>query len=371
MPVSGNIFVRIGMFLRSLLAGATLVTGVTMLLCAYSPWLSPVVYPRLSLLGLLFPVFVAINIGLLIFWLVFYVRYTLIPLSALLFSVPVLWDYCPLNLPSSPKEDCVKVLTYNVLGFYDVISKQSSHKAVLDYLSGSGADIILLQEAYPTKDFSIKELDETLRSWGYYTLRPENMRGMANICYSKFPVLSAERIPYREDQGNGSVAFRLEYAPGDTLLVVNNHLESYKLTDNDRKQYRQMLTEPERKTLEEGTRTLVHKMKEAVKARAPEVDVVLDYIARSGCRSVIAGGDFNDTPVSYTYRRFSNQLTNAFEQSGSGFGWSYNSSGFYVRIDHIFFSDDWESCCSTVDKSIAVSDHYPHYTTLRRVSTRP
>lgn len=371
MPVSGSLFVRLGAFLRLLLAGAAVVTGILLLLCAYSPWLSPDSFPRLALLGMLFPVFVVVNVVVLVFWLIFHVRYALMPFTALLLSAPVLWDYCPLNWPSSPKDDCLKVLTYNVLGFHDARSRKASHEEILDYLSGSGADVILLQEAYASKEMSVKKLDRTLRSWGYYTLHPANVAVSANLCYSKYPVLSAEQIPYREDAANGSVAYRILYAPGDTLLVVNNHLQSYHFSTDEREAYQKMLASPERKTLKSSTRILARRMKEALQERAPEVQTVLDYMARSGCKSIIAGGDFNDTPVSYVYRRFSEQLTNAFEQSGTGLGWSFNQRGFYVRIDHLFFSDDWTSCASTVDKRISVSDHYPHYTYLRRNTARP
>lgn len=371
MPVSGSLFSRLGVFLRLLLAGATVVTGALLLLCAYSPWLSPETFPRLALLGMLFPVFVAVNVAVLFFWLVFHVRYVLIPLAALLLSVPVLWDYCPLNWSTHPKDDCLKVLTYNVLNFYNARSREASHEEILDYLSGSGADIILLQEVYSTKKMPTEKLDKTLRSWGYHVLRPDYISFSANVCYSKYPVLSAELIPYRPDAENGAVAYRILYAPGDTLLAVNVHLQSYQFSEDERKAYQKMLDSPERETLKNSTRALARRMKNALQSRSPEVQAVLNYIADSGCRSVIVGGDFNDTPVSYVYRCFSEQLTNAFEQSGTGLGWSYNQRGFYVRIDHIFFSDDWESCASTVDKRISVSDHYPHYTYLSRKPACP
>ena len=82
--------------------------------------------------------------------------------------------------------------------------------------------------------------------------------------------------------------------------------------------------------------------------------------------SVIMCGDHNDTPISYTYQKTARNLNSAFRESGNGIGVSYNQKGFFFRIDHVFISEDWESCKTYIDTQMEMSDHYPLVTYLRK-----
>ncbi|MDE7377745.1 MAG: endonuclease/exonuclease/phosphatase family protein [Paraprevotella sp.] len=355
---------KIRAIIYQFIAGANIVTVLFLLLCAYSPWVNPVEWPRMSLWGLLFPLFLTAVLLFLLFWLVFHIRYVWISLAGLILCYPSLRAYCPVNWPSQAPADAIKILTFNVHGFNNQQIGTRGDSLVLDYLIRSEAHIIALQEAVTGGHLPQEELDAAFTRKGYHSLRIENENKQREICYSKFPILSAERIRYHSAT-NGSVAYRLLYE-GDTVLFVNNHFESYKLTPDDREQYKDMLKEPERKKIDKEARRLIVKMAKVSAIRAPEVDSVVNYIRNSGCSSAIVCGDFNDSPVSYACHRLASSLTSAFEQSGNGLGVSYNQKGFYVRIDHILFSDDWTSYATRVDKSIGTSDHYPLFTHLYR-----
>ena len=54
---------------------------------------------------------------------------------------------------------------------------------------------------------------------------------------------------------------------------------------------------------------------------------------------VILCGDFNEVPYGYAYGRVRKQLRNAFENSGTGFGFTYNKAPRYIRIDNQFYSN--------------------------------
>ncbi|MCM1108400.1 MAG: endonuclease/exonuclease/phosphatase family protein [Clostridium sp.] len=347
-----------------LIAGANIMTVIFLLICSYSPILNPADWPRMSLWGLLFPMFLTITLLFLVFWLIFHIRFVWISLTGLILSYPALRAYCPVNWPVTPPVDAIKILTFNVHGFHNQQSGTRGDSLVLNYLIRSKAHIIALQEAVTGGRLPKDTLDATLTRHGYHSLRIESEEMQREICYSKYPILSAERIRYTSET-NGSVAYRL-LIDGDTVLLINNHFESYKLTPDDREQYKDMIKEPEREKVESGARLLISKMGRASALRAPEVDSVMSYIQRSGCRSVIVCGDFNDSPVSYTYHRLTSHLTSAYEDSGNGIGVSYNQKGFYVRIDHILFSDNWRSYATRVDRSIGTSDHYPLYTHIQK-----
>lgn len=228
--------------------------------------------------------------------------------------------------------------------------------SVLEYLRNSNADIICLQEYILSNRLAKKDVDYALRNYPYkhyYKLTGANGLG----CYSRYPILSAHPVEY-DSRNNGSVAYTIN-VKGDTLLVVNNHLESNKLTEKDKAVYREMIKDPDKVKVSEGARILIGKLAEASAIRASQADSIAKLVAGFRGGGVIVCGDFNDSPLSYAHRVIGKELDDAFVQSGNGFGISYNQNHFYFRIDHILLSKNLESYQCTVDKTIKSSDHYP------------
>ncbi len=81
---------------------------------------------------------------------------------------------------------------------------------------------------------------------------------------------------------------------------------------------------------------------------------------------VIVAGDFNATVVNYPYKKIKQKLENAFENAGSGFGFTFPSPARrlglltpFMRIDHIFYSRQFDVHQSYVVEQAGDSDHYP------------
>lgn len=339
-----------------MIAGANVTSSLLLLLSCWSVYLLPENYPRLALFGLTFPFFVLINLFFLCGWLIFYVRYAWISAVALLLSAPFIYDYAPFNLKKDPPKSALKVLTYNVAFFGGAEESQKGEEnEILQYILESDADIVCLQEA----SGSVRAfLDKKMKKAGYHVPAVVNDgKELLEHAYFKMPVLSVESIKY-DSESNGSVAYHVVYE-GDTLLVVNNHLESNRLTVEDKTAYKNMIFDPQKETMENGMKLLMNKMAHAAAIRSPQVDIVLKYIKRDRCKSVLVCGDFNDSPISYTCNRFGKNLVSSYVESGNGPGFSYNKDLFYVRIDHIFHSKNLKSYATQIDRSIKTSDHYP------------
>ena len=119
------------------------------------------------------------------------------------------------------------------------------------------------------------------------------------------------------------------------------------------------LTDPNAKKVKTGLRQLIKKLAEASAIRSSQADSVAVAIANSKYPTIITCGDFNDASISYTHRILTQQLDDAFTQSGRGLGISYNLNKFYFRIDNILISPNQKAYNCTVDRSIKDSDHYP------------
>lgn len=351
-----NVIVRI---LGYILLIGNVIAALVLLLSAYSPYFDPQTYPIWSCIGLFFPVFLLINLFFLLFWLLMYRRYALVPVMALLLCWGTLKTYFPVNGVGEPvPDDAIKILSYNTQAFgeKDRHTKEKSNE-VLAYLQKSDADIICLQEYIWGGKLKKKDIDYALRDYRYkhYHALGKGLNGLG--IYSRYPILSTEPIPYKSNR-NGSIAYRIK-VNDDTLLIVNNHLESNKILRSDVETYQDMMDSPNSEKVFTGMGKLLKKMAKATAIRARQADVVSEKVKNAPEKYIVVCGDFNDTPVSYAHHVFNNQLNDAFVETGNGLGISYNRNRLYVRIDHIFTSNALNVYDCVVDDKVEASDHYP------------
>lgn len=353
-----------------ILAVNALFTGL-LLFTAYSPHIQPVTHPVLSCLGLTFPIFLVINGCFLLFWLVIQrYRSALLPLLGFLLCYSQIRTYLPINfLTDSVPEESFKLLSYNIMGFDGAIKKDGKNP-ILTYLKESNADILCLQE-YTTvessRHLSQKDVERELEAYPHRRINTVGSgKGHTNkiACYSKYPILSAHVLDYPSEY-NGSVIYEVKIGE-DTVTLINNHLESNKLTKADKVVYEAMLKSPEKENVKSGLRLLIRKLAEASAMRAPQADSIANDIASSPHSYIIVCGDFNDTPISYTHNTIAQELNDAFTESGRGLGISYNQNKFYFRIDNILTSKNMQTYNCTVDRTIKDSDHYPIWCFISR-----
>lgn len=350
-----------------LVGGASWVSVVALWLCAASVYVNPSFFRFIGVVGLAFPFFLAGAAFMLAVSLLFAPRRAWISLVGIMGCFFTVRSYCPLNLPSPPPRGCIKFMSYNTLGFGSREKDSLGRNVVAAYMAASGADIICVQEAGVPDDAYKKDILPLMRRRTPYF---DSLYVGHNVlaCFSAYPIVGKELVCKGVD--NGSVAFRVLLAPEDTLLVVNNHLESMHLSQEDRTQYRDMVRSPEETEVKSGSVRLVSKISRAAVERARQADIVAEYIECHKGENMIVCGDFNDTPVSYARRRIAEGLTDAYVSTANGIGRSFNRDAIIVRIDNIFCSSHWKPFACKVDQSIASSDHYPIYAYLKRVGKK-
>jgi endonuclease/exonuclease/phosphatase (EEP) superfamily protein YafD len=142
----------------------------------------------------------------------------------------------------------------------------------------------------------------------------------------------------------------------DTIRIFNCHLQSIRFLkgDYDFLDSIQFSMTEKNKT---GIKTISYKLREAFKLRAHQVNHISELIEKSP-HPVILCGDFNDTPVSYTYKRMKGNLRDAFRESGKGIGNTYNGKVPHFRIDYIFHSNIFTSSGYKM-RHEDYSDHFP------------
>lgn len=341
-----------------------LLVAVGLLFCTCSTYLNPAKHSILSLAGLLFPVFLALNVCFIILWLFVSTRHVLLSLAACLFCIMSIRSYIPWNpgRTGAPGKS-IKLLSYNVMGFdKDGGWSEDNPNPIWTYLQNSGADVICLQEAA----MNDKDRRKYLNAYPYYEITSVGDSGNVLACFSKYKIVDAEKVN-NQTATNGSVAYHLKVGR-DTILLINNHLQSNRLTIEDKAVYKKMFKEPEERTFREGLKLLLKKLPLANRLRGPQADSVAKLIRKRRYHGVWVCGDFNDSPVSYAHRVIADDLVDTFVESGNGIGISYNQKGFPFRIDNILVTKEWRSYKCTVDNSIHTSDHYPIWCYIKRIA---
>jgi endonuclease/exonuclease/phosphatase family metal-dependent hydrolase len=200
-----------------------------------------------------------------------------------------------------------------------------------------------MSEKYPYRHFSYHKNPKSNSVYGVAT-------------FSKFPIVGKNKIEYFSDYNN--TTYSDIDVNGKVIRLFNCHFESNRLSLDDKKKMKELVGEDiNQNKLKTTTGLLGRKLGAAYVKRAFQADVVADEIARSPY-PVIVCGDFNDTPVSYTYSRIRGDLADAFTETSTGMGISYNEFPFWFRIDYIFHNPQFRAGNFKVDR-VEYSDHYP------------
>ena len=336
--------------------------GIGYLLCAFSPYFSPVEHPVLALAGLCIPFFIIANFGLLVCWLFMKRKFALIPVLFFLIGADALCTYMPFNVNKAANGGkIIKVLTYNTQGMMTQKDEAGKSKIpTLDYIKRSGADIVCLQE-FPVKNQQIIKQLKKVYPYIRYVVTSNDV-GVA--CLSKKPIQSVKSIKM-VSENNGSAVFHIK--DGEQLFpVIVNHLESNKLNDEDKAMYRGVLKDPKSKVVSTDSKYLIHKLADAVAIRAPQADKVAARIKELNDPFIIVCGDFNDSPISYAHNVIADGLQDAYVEGGKGPGITYNRNFLFFRIDHLLVGRSYRVLRTEVDRSIDASDHYPVWTLLEK-----
>ncbi len=348
---------KLKVFTLQMIAGANIASILFMLAVGYSDRINPASFPVLSTVGLTFPVFLLINFGFLVFWLLFKKRGAIIPLVGFLICYIPIRKYCPLNISHEPPAGSIKVLSYNVWYFAGWEDKDGKVNPILDYIRKQDADIVCLQES-ATNEVGKQKVDSILNPIYQYRDTARHGAGDVISIFSKYPILSKEHIDYKS-RGNISAAFKL-IVDGTEVLVINNHLETTALTPDDKSRFSSMIKgDMKANSAESTSKLLIKKLAKATAIRGPQAEAVARYMAYHRNLPIILCGDFNDGPISYAHRTVAKDLTDCYIESGNGPGISYHHNRFYVRIDNIMCSSDFKPYGCHVDNSIKTSDHYP------------
>lgn len=331
------------------------------LLGAYtSSYIDPNSFVVPSLLGLAYPYLLITNLLLLLYWITRWKKTAWFVLVVILLGFPAFMTYYgTANIQEEQKKHDLSLLSYNVRYFdiYDWSKQKGTRRKLFDYLNGFEGDIICLQEfSLNGAKLTNQEIVEKLSTYPYYYLY-KNMG-----IFSRIPIIRRGTIHF-DKKYTGSCIYIDVALASDTVRIYSVHLESYRFEKEERQFMKEMAEGLKSDDIKDGIKNIVSRITGANKNRAKQAEQINLHI-QSSPYPVILCGDFNDTPLSYTYKTIKGGLADCFIEKGRGLGNTYIGEFPSFRIDYILHTPSLETVSYKRDE-ITLSDHYPIMSKLR------
>jgi endonuclease/exonuclease/phosphatase family metal-dependent hydrolase len=344
-----------------------IIIGFFALLISYtSPFIHPKMIWWIPLFGLAYPIIFWFNIiSLILLFSLRRKRLRWVLLVILILGSPLHTRYFSLGSSKEQNTDktTITIMSYNVRLFdrYQWVGDGhfSPKDSIIDLFKNEDPDILCLQEYLKdnsSKPFiRAKDISET-NSYNYIherTVQEQKKLQFGLATFSKYPIIYKGNV-FNEQQQDQFCIFTDLKIGNDTIRVYNMHLQSIRFQKED---YHVIITQTEigEKRIER-IKNMLRKVKNAYAPRIEQTQQIIDHIKTSPY-PVIACGDFNDTPLSFVYNLFSNELTDAFLSTSFGAGRTYAGRVPAGRIDYIFVDSGFNPLNFSIQKEV-FSDHF-------------
>ena len=343
---------------KSLLA-VNVFFAFTLLISYLAVVISPGDFALPAFFGLAYPYLLLINIIWVIVWAMLLRFEALISLVIIILGINHFSNYIQLTRGSGDKSNTYKLLSYNVrlFNYFEYNNGSTSEKKVIEFIKSQKPDIICLQEFFVSGNPEQEEAGIIAALGGkYYSHMKVSGSGKNRfygiITLTRFPIVGKGEIVH---QGSSSRSIYTDIViQKDTIRIFNNHLQSFRLKRMERS-FLEEITSSDDKQNE--MKSLSVSLKKGFVNRALQAQVLKERVNKSPF-PVLVVGDFNDTPVSYSYRKIRRGLHDSFVNSGYGAGFTYKGNYPPNRIDYILYDNSFINSYFEIIK-VRYSDHYP------------
>lgn len=311
------------------------------------PYIAPKSFPLLSILSLTVSPLLLVNVLFVLYWLLqlkrqFLLSGILLGISTIVFSPFYVFSS---NDDATKYQNAIKVLTYNVRlfnAYQKDVEPTKVAQELQSILTTENPDVFFFQE-YDKKS----QLTFDKYPYKYIHFKNENHR-LGQAIYSKYPLINTGAFDFDQTQNNTLFA---DVVKGkDTLRLYNLHLKSIGIVPT---------VDPSKQVTKER---FFKRLKAAFVSQQEQASLINEHKSKSKYPIILAG-DFNNTAFSYVYKSLRKEMQDAFIESGSGLGTTFQFDMYPLRIDYIFTSTIFNVVeFKTIEQTF--SDHHAIVATL-------
>ena len=327
-----------------------------LLLSYIGAFLNPRIFSLPQFFAIIYPVLLFVNLFFIVYWAFARRRFFLYSLLTILVGIGFIIRTFNFSQAKRYYPHQFSLITYNVRLFnvYKWNSNNYTLDAIYQFVQSKKPDILCFQEFLDNK--KIHSFSRFSKIYPYYAISySTNTYKVGEAIFSRFPIVNTGKLIYNNHIFAIFADVLYDY---QKIRVINVHLRSVSFNYTDYNSLDSLKFNNSR------FRSITEKLTKGYRCRAHEVKILSGLIDTTASAIVLCG-DFNDTPVSYTYTRISRRLTDAFTVAGLGIGNTYNQIIPLLRIDYVFVSN----AIHVLDYRrvmLDYSDHYPLYVELSK-----
>jgi endonuclease/exonuclease/phosphatase family metal-dependent hydrolase len=333
--------------------GFNIVITVLTFVAYILPFLAPKMFPLLSVLTLILPLFLILNALFFIYWMLQLKRQIILSGLVLLLGITFISKFYKFSSQDKDREEKdFTVMSYNVRLFnlFEWLPGDNVGNTILGFINEQNPDVLCIQEYSENAKVD-------LRVYKYKAVFMEGRQiKTGQAIFSKFPIFNSGdfKIPAA---GNNIIYADIKKGK-DTIRVYNIHLQSIKISPDVNE-----ISEHVDSINQSKSQQLFKRIREAFKKQEQQAEILVKH--KNECPyPVIICGDMNNSPFSYLYRSIKSDLNDCFEEAGNGFGQTYKFKYYPARIDYIFASKKMQVKSFSTFTKFENSDHFPIMTRL-------
>jgi endonuclease/exonuclease/phosphatase family metal-dependent hydrolase len=312
------------------------------------PFLAPKFFPLLSVLTLILPLFLIINLLFFLYWLFQFKKQMMLSFILLLIGITFINKYYKFTSKNTPVEpNDFTIMSYNVRLFnvFNWLPNPNVGQDIKKFIDEKNPDILCIQE-YSER----ANIDFRVYKHKFIFIQGKNIR-TGQAIFSKYKIINQGTIAFPES--DNLVIFADVKKGKDTLRVYNMHLQSVKISPDVSE-----IESDVNKINQQKSEAVLKQLSKAFKQQQHQAEILVEH-KKSSTFPMIICGDMNNSAFSYVYRGIKGDLIDCFEEAGKGFGETYNFKYYPARIDYIFVDKTMKVKEFQNFSSFKNSDHYP------------
>lgn len=312
------------------------------------PFLTPKLFPLLSVLTLILPLFLLVNALFFVYWLLQLKRQIFLSGLVLLLGITFINKFYKFSANEVPNEEKdFTVMSYNVRLFnlFEWIKDENVGDSILSFINEQNPDVLCIQEYSENA-----KVDFRVYKYKAVFMEGEKIK-TGQAIFSKYPIFDQGNLHLIQNGNN--VTYADIRKGNDTIRVYNMHLQSIKITPDVNE-----ISEHVDAINKQKSQQLFIRIRDAFKKQQLQAEILVNH--KKACHyPIIICGDMNNSAFSYVYRSIKGSLNDCFEEAGTGFGQTYKFKYYPARIDYIFADKKMQVKSFQSFSNFENSDHFP------------